>query len=271
MRSFLPILCQEYARLQTRFGPQLLGVVEIGSFAHGEAVSSSDHDLRLIIQCAKPLLVLNEHLWTDGISDATATVDWQDLNQGHDLSFGLTNLAFIEHGLQADRYPLVDHTCLYQGCILLDDTKAIATFRARYYGVRFSNIVPDYLRQVEWRVTSRLPSELRTLTERLDHRKYAVPLVHTCYRIVRDLANIASYHAHGVYVSDSDTLAHYYREHWPWFESTFQTLRAYKTDERQRQAVFNDIEQHNPERLRHIELCAEATVSLWEQFQGQYR
>ena len=271
MTVFLPILRQEYARFQTRFGARLLGVVEIGSFAHGEAVSSSDHDLRLIIQCAKPLLVLNEHRWTDGISDETTTIDWQDLNQGHGLSFGLTNLAFIEQGLQAGRYPLVDHTCLYQGRILLDDTKTIATFRARYHGVRFSNIVPDYLRQAEWRVTSKLPSELCTLTERLDHRKNAVLPVHTCYRIVRDLANIASYHAHGVYIGDSNALAHYYRQHWPWFESTFQTLRAYKTDEGLRRAVFNDLVRHNPERLRHIQLCAEATISLWERFQARYR
>jgi hypothetical protein len=267
----LPILRQEYTQFQSRFGVQLLGVIEIGSFAHDEAVSFSDHDLRLIIQCANPLLVLNEHLWTDGISDATTPVDWQDLNQSPGLSFGLTNLAFIECGIQKGCFPLVDHTCLYQGRILLDDTKAIMAFRARYHGLRFSNIVPDYLQQVEWRITSKLPSELGMLTEQLDHHKYAVPSIHTCYRIIRDLANIANYHAHGVYICDSNTLAHYYREHWPWFEPTFQMLRAYKTDEQLRQAVFNDIVQHNSKRLRHIQHCAEATVSLWEQFQPHYR
>jgi len=271
MASFLPILHQEYAQFQTRFGAQLLGVIEIGSFAHGEAVSFSDHDLRLIIHSSEPLLVFNEHTWTDGVSDATTTIAWQDLNQSQELSFGLTNLAFVEHGLEANRYPLIDHTCLYQGHILIDDTGKIAAFRARYHGVQFPNIVPDYLRQVEWRVTSRLSSELSTLTERLDHRKCVVPPVHTCCRIVRDLANITSYHAHGVYVSDSRTLADYYREHWPWFEATLQTLRAYKTDEGVRRAVFNDIVHHNPERLRQIHLCAEATVKLWEQFQAQYR
>jgi len=264
MTSFLPILRQAYAPLQTRFGSHLLGVVEIGSRARDEAVRFSDHDLRLVIDCANPLLVLNEPVWTDGISDATTTVDWQELNPGQGLTFGLTNLAYVELGLRTGRFPLTDHTCLYQGHILLDDTGTISTFRARYHGVRFANVVPDYLRQVEWRVTSRLPGELDPLSERLEPDKYAVPAIHTCYRVVRDLANIAHYQAHGVYLDSANALAGYYHEHWPWFEPTFQTLRAYKTDERLRQEVFDDVVRRDPGRLREIERCAEAMVRLWE-------
>lgn len=270
MISFLPLLHQAYAHFQTRFGARLLGVVEIGSWAHDEAVSFSDHDLRLMIDCAEPLLVLDEPIWTDGISAPTVPIEWQDLNQNQPFSFGLTNLAFIEYAIRAGRFPLVDHTCLYQGRILLDDTGAIRTFRARYQDTRFANIVPDYLRQVDWRVTAKLPGELVTLTERLDPRKYAIPVVHTCYRISRDVANIASYQAHEVYLGDSITLAHYYRDGWPWFEPAFQTLRAYKTDERLRQVVFHDIVQQNPHRLDQIRRCVEAIVCLWEQFQAQY-
>lgn len=270
MTSFLPLLRRAYASFQTRFGPHLLGVVEIGSRAREEAVRFSDHDLRLVIYCANPLLVLNEPVWTDGLSDATTTVDWQELNPGQDLSFGLTNLAYVELGLRAGRFPLADHTCLYQGHILLDDTGTISAFRAHYQGVRFANILPDYLRQVEWRVTSRLPSELHPLTERLEPDKYAVPAIHTCYRIIRDLANIAHYQAHGVYRGDANTLARYYHEQWPWFEPTFQTLRAYKTDEQLRRAVFDDVIRHNAGRLRQIERCAAATVRLWEEFRGRF-
>ena len=136
---------------------------------------------------------------------------------------------------------------------------------------RFPNIVPDYLRQVEWRVAARLPRELATLGESLDHRKRVVPPVHTCYRIIRDLANIASYHAHGVYAGAPDDIARYYHEHWPWFEATFQTLRGYKTDARLRQEVFDDVAQGRPERLRSVRLCAQATMGLWEEFEAEYR
>ena len=271
MDSLLPVLRQECAQFEARFGAQPLGVVEIGSFAHGEVVSFSDHDLRFLIRCDDPLLVLSEHRWTEGTSEATTTIDWQDLNHRQDLSFGLTNLVFVERMLQVGRYPLVDHTCLYQGQILLDDSKQqIAAFRARYHGVRFPNIVPDYIRQIEWRVTSKLPRELAARGERLDRRKRAVPPVNTCYRIVRDLANIASYSAYGVYASGPDAVAHYCREHWPWFEPTFQTLRGYKTDERLRREVFDDVAQGQPERLRSVRLCAQATTRLWKQFQARY-
>ena len=74
MTEFLQTLHQEYAQFQARFGARLLGVVEIGSFARGEAVRFSDHDLRLILHCNAPLLVFNEHPWTEGIDAAVTTV-----------------------------------------------------------------------------------------------------------------------------------------------------------------------------------------------------
>ena len=136
--------------------------------------------------------MFDEHLWTKGIDASVTTIDWQSLNQCSDLAFGLTNLAYVEQVLETGRFPLVDHTCLYQGQVLIDDTGAVAAFRKRYHATRFNNIVPDYLKQTEWRVTRRLPRELGALTGYLDHRKYAVLPVHTCYRILRDMANIAA-------------------------------------------------------------------------------
>jgi hypothetical protein len=271
MDSMLPVLRQECARFRDRFGVQPLGVVEIGSFARGEAVLFSDRDLRLIVRCADPLIVLDEHRWTEGTCEAKSTIGWQDLNHREDLSLGLTNLAFVERMIQAGCYPLIDHTCLYQGQILLDESNRIAAFRVRYHRVRFPNIVPDYLRQVEWRVAVKLPRELATLGESLDHRKRVVPPMHTCYRIIRDLANIASFHAHGVYAGAPDDIARYYHEHWPWFEATFQTLRGYKTDARLRQEVFDDVAQGRPECLHSVRLCAQATIGLWEEFEAEYR
>jgi hypothetical protein len=272
MTAFLQKLQQEYARFQARFGAHLLGVVEIGSFARGEAVRFSDHDLRLIIHCSAPLLVLNEHRWTAGVDAAVTTIDWPDLNRHPDLSFGLTNLAYAEQMLlETGRYPLIDHTCLYQGRILLDDTGAVAASRDQHRGTRFANIVPDYLAQTAWRVTRRLSRELGVLTEHLDQRKYAVLAIHTCYRILRDIAHIASYHEHGVYVRDANGLARYYRDHWPWIQATFNTVRAYKTDEALRQVVFHDVVRGVSERMRTIQDCAEAITSLWAQFHARYR
>jgi hypothetical protein len=270
MTEFQQTLRQEYARFQARFGVHLLGVVEIGSFAHGEATRFSDHDLRLIIRCDAPLLVFNEHQWTEGIDAMVTTIDWSILNQNPDLAFGLTNLAYIEQALKSGWYPLLDHTCLYQGRILVDDAEVVAAFRDQHRDTRFPNIVPDYLKQTEWRVTRRLPRELDRLTEHLDHRKYAVLPVHTCYRILRDMANIASYQEHGVYINGTSALTQYYRDRWPQFQGTIDTVRAYKTDEALRQVVFNEVAQGASERIRTIQDCAEAVATLWAYFHAQY-
>ena len=139
MSEFPETFQQEYARFQARFGVNLLGVVEIGSFAHGEAIRFSDHDLRLIVRCDVPLLVFNEHQWTEeSINAAVTVIDWQDLNQCPDLTFGLTNLAYVEQMLANGRYPLIDHTCLYQGSILVDDTGElmVRAFSWRIWGMR---------------------------------------------------------------------------------------------------------------------------------------
>jgi hypothetical protein len=213
---------------------------------------------------------MNEFQWTQGIDEAVTPNDWQVLNKQPDLTFGLTNLAYIEQMLEVGRYPLLDHTCFYQGCILIDDTGGVAAFRDQHNGTRFSTIVPDYLKQTEWRVTSRLPRELSSLSEYLDYRKYAVLPIHTCYRVLRDIANIANYQELGVYIRDINGLSQFYHDHWLWFQETFDTIRAYKMDEMLRKAVFNDVVRGHSKRIRTIRECAEATSSLWSQFQAQY-
>ncbi len=224
-----------------------------------------------MIHCQNPLYVFDEETWTKQPADSRlAIVEWGHLNQSDGMTFGLTNLAYIEAMLLMGRFPLVDHTCLYQGRILMDEAGAVETFRARYAGVRYANIVSDYLRQTEWRVMDKLPREINTLTERFIASKYALPAIHTCYRIVRDLANIASYYEYGFYLADHNSLRSYYHA-WPWFEPTFDALSSYKMNESVRRTVFNDVMQKKPERIAEIkELCGE-TVKLWERFQERYK
>jgi len=270
-KPFQDELHDQYERFRTRYGSHLRGIIEIGSYARGENIACSDHDLRLVIDCQDPLLVFNEESWTERPEGSLyALVEWEELNQVDGMSFGLTNLAFIENLLRIGRFPLIDHTCLYQGRILIDEAGAVETFRAKNDGVRFSNIVPDYLRQTEWRVTYKLPREINTLTERFIARKYALPAVHTCFRIVRDLANIATYHEYGSYLCDHSSLLSYYRA-WPWFEPTLEKVRTYKTNETVRRAVFNDVMEGKSERIAEIKEIARATVKLWEQFHKRFR
>ena len=270
-KNFQDVLHSLYEQFRTQFGSHVRGIVEIGSYARGENISCSDHDLRLIIHCQDPLFVFDEETWTERIEDGRfALIEWKHLNQVDGVSFGLTNLAYVEKMLPTGRFPLIDHTCLYQGNILIDEDRAIEAFRERHYGLRFSNIVPDYIRQTEWRITYKLPREIDTLTERFIPGKYALPAVHTCYRIVRDLANIANYREYGNYLCDHSSLLRYYHS-WPWFVPTLDELRTYKMNENVRRAVFYDVVEGKSERIAEIKEFARATVKLWEQFQERYK
>ena len=262
-----------YMHLRTRFGEQLLGCIEIGSQARGEAISCSDHDLRLVIRTDEPFVVLNERHWTDVPELATTLVDWEELNPGLHYSFGLTNLGFVARAIEQGRFPLNDHTSLFQGRLLIDETGTIATFLGRNAGMAFPNIAPDYGRQTEWRVTNRLAREANpdTITQHLDNAKFAIPLIHTCYRIVRDIAQIACYQVTARYLHDSTSLDAYYRQDWPAFYPTFQRLRAYKTDEPARRRLFAEVQRGEGTRLTELRVFYESIVALWRQFAQNQR
>jgi hypothetical protein len=272
MTDLTPSVAHAYKRLQGRFSDQMLGLVEIGSHARGEAVSVSDHDTRLVIRTDEPFILLHEHAWTSGITGATRYLDWNDLNGNGDeeVSFGLTNLGYIERGLQIGCFPVNDHTCLYQGHILVDPTGQITSFRKHYAGIVFSNVVTDYVRQTDWRVNTKLPLEAYELTfmQHLDHRKYAIPLIHTCCRILRDLANIDSYRRDGNYLADMAALNIYYQRHWERFYGAFRTLFAYKTDEVQRRHVFAQAARRDSACLAQLRRLQHETASVWHEFKA---
>lgn len=256
-------LVPAYRRHAITFGDRLLGVMLIGSRAHGEAIDSSDYDLRLVVDTSQPLLRFDEMLWTDPGPDRVTLVGWEALNHDPAISFGLTNLAFIAQMLLHGRFPLPDHTCLYQGQLLYDPGGRISAFRERHRQTVFANIVPDSIRQTAWRVTGRLVRERAALTTNLDARKLAVPALHTCTRVVRDLAQIASYQTSGQYLAHPGALAQYYHQRWPWFGPTFAALRAYKTDAVVRRQVFERLAQDDPAQIALAQAWITATVQLW--------
>lgn len=105
-------LYHQYEQFQTIFGSHICGIVEIGSYARGEYISCSDHDLRVIINCQAPLFVFDEETWTERLEGGRFTlIQWGQLNQVEGMSFGLTNLAYIEKMILTGRFPLIDHTC----------------------------------------------------------------------------------------------------------------------------------------------------------------
>jgi hypothetical protein len=262
------IILQEYVGFKSIFKFQVLGLVEIGSHARDEAVSTSDRDIRLVIRSTEPYVLMKEHAWTDSPDAKTEYVEWADLNRMPEVSFGITNLAWVERCLRDGLFPLLDHTALYQGQLLLDDEGAIEAFRERYARIAFTNIVSDYLRQLDWRVNRRLPAEAEFAAGRqtLDKRKLAIPLVHTCCRILRDIAHIDTYRRYQVYVADGAALDAYYQRQWPGYYLSFRTLFDYKTDEKQRRHMFEQVERQETAALQHLQQLRATTTQLWKEF-----
>ena len=268
MKSHQQTLLKEYARFRSHFNFHLLGLLEIGSQARGEAVSVSDRDIRIVIQSPKPFVLLQEHAWTD-IPDIEVTyLDWADLNTIEDVPFGITNIAFVEQCIQFGQYPLNDHTCIYQGQILVEDEGTVQRFRDKYAGVMFANILGNYLRQTEWRVNHKLrtESEFTDLERRLDQRKIAIPVVHTCCRIVRDIAQIDTYRQQTCYLADFAALEVYYQSHWPGFYPFFRRLFAYKIDEEQRRMLFEKVRRRDAASQLILSQLQDRTVELWKCF-----
>jgi hypothetical protein len=259
---------REYYLLKSKFDFQMFGMLEIGSYARGEAVSTSDRDIRIIIQSAEPYVVLNEHFWTKGIDVDLSYIEWDDINKKNGVTFGITNLSLIRQYLKAEMYPLSDHTAINQGCILVDEDGSIGRFRAQYAGIGFTNITQDYLEQTDWRVNHKMQKETGAVAykQRLDKQKIAIPLIHTCFRVVRDIANIDSYQRSSHYVTDFSSLDDYYRKRWPWFYPSFIQLYAFKADEPQRRMIFTQVEKGDATCFLQLQQLKENTALLWNQF-----
>ena len=129
MKPHQQAILEAYTRFKSTLNCRVIGLLEIGSYARGEAVSTSDRDLRLVVQSGEPFTLLREHTWTQRPDVEVSYLDWSEINDADHVSFGVTNIAFIERCIQDGKYPLNDHTCMYQGQILQDEEGI--SYRAR--------------------------------------------------------------------------------------------------------------------------------------------
>jgi len=261
---------KEYSQFQSMFPGQLLGLVEIGSRACGEAVSSSDRDFRIIIRTEEPYRIFQEHAWTPPVDVELSLIGWADINGSERASFGITNLGYVERNIEEERFPLSDHTALYQGCIIVDEEQAIQSFRDRYAGQLFDNIVEGYLLQTDWRVNNKLRKEAdpSTLQAHLDRGKVAIPMVHTCCRIMRDLAHIDKYRQQHTYISSFAELDKYYRVFWPGVHPWFQSMFTYKMNEERRKKLFEQVEGNDPAALAELQEMQSRVEEQWGRFRA---
>jgi len=268
-----PVVLSEYRRLQAVFPKQVLGLLEIGSRANGESVDFSDRDFRLVIRTDEPFRLLQEHAWITPVEADLSLVERAEINMVEGISFGITNLGYIEHSLAAGQFPLGDHTALYQGRISIDEVGGIHAFHDQHAGVIFDNVIEGYILQTDWRVSNRLEKEADrgTIRTGLDRNKQAVPMVHTCCRILRDIAQIDTYRHQGVYVLGFAALEEYYREKWPKIYPWFRSLFALKTDSSQRKLLFLQIDGNDEHWLTILQGYKKYVTSHWANFRREIK
>jgi hypothetical protein len=265
-----PIVLEAYAQRKASLPVEVIGLLLIGSRALGQSVAASDFDTRLIALSDAPFVRYDEPVWTPASNMPTVVLGWADLNPtpAAGVSFGLTNLSYVERCVQSGYFPLNDHTAMFQGVIAIDESGALAAFREKYRGAVFANVAPDYQAQTGWRVSQRLSRERAAMWrgEGLDGGKRAVPALHTCCRIVQEIAQIAAYQQRGMYLGQMSLVADYYATRWPDFGPTLEALFRYKIDEAQRRAMFERIQARDQECLSEADALAEHTVKMWQRF-----
>ncbi len=261
----------EFARVTTHFGKDLIGFLAIGSRAKGEAVSRSDHDIRVVIQTDTPYVVFDDRQWSPPPAIDVRPVEWGPFGQNAMISFGFTNLGYIEKCLESNYFPLADHMALFQGRVVVDATGAISQFRHARNGIVFPNVVADYIRQTEWRVTNRLKRELdpASFYEKVDHNKQAIPALHTICRITTDMAQIDSYRATGQYLKDVGDVVRYYEMNWPaYYEQINQAYRK-KTNELERRQLYERAVARNADVVDYVVDLAAKIEALWREFRSR--
>jgi hypothetical protein len=268
-----PAVLDRYAEHKASLPAEVIGLMLIGSRALEQSVAESDFDTRLVVRSEVPYVRCDGPVWTTAPEVPAVVFGWADLNPtpGQGVSFGLTNLSFIERCIQDSYFPLNDHTALFQGAIGIDDTGAVTEFCERYRGIRFTNIAADYLAQTSWRVSRRLSRERAAmrLGEGLDLSKHAVPALHTCCRILQEMVQIAVYRQQGLYLRQMALIAEDFATRWPVFIPTFQALFRYKTEEAPRRVMFEGIQSQDLDCLAEAEALVEQTMQVWQRFVAQ--
>jgi hypothetical protein len=240
---------------------QVTGILEIGSYAKGEAVPSSDIDTRTYVtspaaylfnvfgQLEPPRysdfvheyghLPRQDHTWDD-FNDAVATQISDALWAPSDplacsVEFGLVDQRYAEFELgRLDRAPSIEHALLFQSNILYDRTGFLQDQRRRLRGTILGSLVAFHRKQLYDRLTHRLPTFLKPNAwdaYKLD-KGGQIQWVQQAVRCLRDAVAFKTYAQTGTFLYKKADVLDYYQKHMPDDFPFVQTLYEWKTDPR---------------------------------------
>ena len=259
-----PTQLQRYVEaLEAAFGPstRVVGILEIGSFAKGEAVLSSDIDTRIYVTSPAAYLVNLAFTNDQGPPLPRREYAWWTFNETVIADISAALPANLEFGFVDQRYaayeltrladhPSFEHSILLQSNVLYDPTGFLQTARTQVQGRIFDPLVQQYSAQFLDNLSPRLYANLSP--DSFDAFKLAksgqIQWVQQAVRALRNAVAAKSYVATGTFLYKKADVLAFYARHLPAEAPFVQELYQWKTDAAVRAAMVEEFS-HSPERL----------------------
>lgn len=270
-----PTKLQRYVdALEAAFGQQtrVIGILEIGSFAKGEAVPSSDVDTRIYVTSPAVYLVNLAFIHDQGppLYDDFARLHpplprqeytWGNFNEAVMAEVSATLPANIEFGFVDQRYaayeltrladhPSFEHSILLQSNVLYDPTGFLQSARSQLQGQIFAPLAQHYTAQFLDNLSPRLYASVSP--DSFDAFKLVksgqIQWVQQAVRALRNAVAAKSYLATGSFVYKKADVLAFYASHLPAEAPFVQELYQWKTDPAVRAAMVEEFSR-SPERL----------------------
>lgn len=270
-----PTKLQRYVEaLEAAFGQptRVVGILEIGSFAKGEAVPTSDIDTRIYVTAPAAYLV---NLGVANVQGPPLYDDfarchpvlprrdyaWWTFNEAVMASISAALPANIEFGFVDQRYaayeltrltdhPSFEHSILLQSNVLYDPTGFLHEARRQLHGRIFTPLVQHYKAQCLDNLNPRLYASLSP--DSFDVFKLAksgqIQWVQQAVRALRNAVATKSYITTGTFLYKKAAILAFYERYLPAEASFVQELYLWKTDTTVRAAMVEEFSRA-PERL----------------------
>ncbi len=264
------ILTQYIELLEDALGHEakIVGILEIGSFAKGEAVPTSDTDTRVYVTLPAAYLFNEIQASPDTTSVYSAFTaqhghlprqdyNWSDFNipmikqlstqLGCNVHFGLADQRYVAFELaHLDQFASLEHSFLCQSNILYDPHHFLATVRAQLQGKVYPTLVQLYTTQHLERLTPRIYEFLEPHPVDAENLAWSgqIEWVNMAVRCVRNAVAAKTYNATGVMLYKKPDILRFYQAHLPDQYPLVEQLYMWKTDAQMRAAMASAFAQH---------------------------
>lgn len=247
-------------------------IIEMGSYAKGEAVPGSDIDTRVYISSPSHYFrqtsgsrfsdskqAENDKLFSDFFRTTEEkpclVLDWFEFNEptareisktiGANIDFGLTDSRLAVYELtQLSIRPTQEHQLILQSNIVYDERGWLKEKKSEIEGVRFSPLISfyqeRYLDKLPFEIYTHLqPQKFDTLKLKQSHQ---IQWVKWAVRSLRDAIGTKVYIQTGKFIFKKDDVLNFCREHLSADDlKIIEELYSWKTDPKIREKMVNDF------------------------------